>query len=117
MPRPRVIKGTRSQRRWARNFLESNIFLSHMDSLPTWDLGHYCELGRGCCHKDQVMHRTCLNTVSDLGGNWPARAVLWLVDPLTRKECIGAQGYSCRTTAAAEVSFGKHRTLSILVCP
>ncbi|KAG6939278.1 solute carrier family 33 member 1 [Chelydra serpentina] len=49
-------------------------------------------------------YMTLLNTVSNLGGNWPATVALWLVDPLTVKECIGAQEQSCGTTAAAEVS-------------
>ncbi|XP_066478430.1 acetyl-coenzyme A transporter 1 [Tiliqua scincoides] len=48
-------------------------------------------------------YMTLLNTVSNLGGNWPATVALWLVDPLTRKECIGAQGQSCGTVAAAEL--------------
>ncbi|CAM5138423.1 unnamed protein product [Eretmochelys imbricata] len=47
-------------------------------------------------------YMTLLNTVSNLGGNWPATVALWLVDPLTVKECIGAQEQSCGTTAAAE---------------
>lgn len=48
-------------------------------------------------------YMTLLNTVSNLGGNWPATVALWLVDPLTRKECVGAQGHSCGTVAAAEL--------------
>ncbi|KAM7159653.1 acetyl-coenzyme A transporter 1 [Macrochelys suwanniensis] len=48
-------------------------------------------------------YMTLLNTVSNLGGNWPATVALWLVDPLTVKECIGAQEQSCGTTAAAEL--------------
>ncbi|KAH0624099.1 hypothetical protein JD844_007462 [Phrynosoma platyrhinos] len=49
-------------------------------------------------------YMTLLNTVSNLGGNWPATVALWLVDPLTVKECVGIQGHSCGTTAATEVS-------------
>lgn len=51
-------------------------------------------------------YMTLLNTVSNLGGNWPSTVALWLVDPLTVKECAGAQEQSCGTTVAAEVSFG-----------
>lgn len=56
-------------------------------------------------------YMTLLNTVSNLGGNWPATVALWLVDPLTRKECVGAQGHSCGTVAAAEVSLGHFFTV------
>ncbi|KYO34003.1 acetyl-coenzyme A transporter 1 [Alligator mississippiensis] len=48
-------------------------------------------------------YMTLLNTVSNLGGNWPATVALWLVDPLTMKECVGAQEQNCRTTIAAEL--------------
>uniref|UniRef100_A0A8D0HDV1 Acetyl-coenzyme A transporter 1 n=1 Tax=Sphenodon punctatus TaxID=8508 RepID=A0A8D0HDV1_SPHPU len=48
-------------------------------------------------------YMTLLNTVSNLGGNWPATVALWLVDPLTTKECIGAPGQTCRTTVATEL--------------
>ncbi|XP_053246316.1 acetyl-coenzyme A transporter 1 [Podarcis raffonei] len=48
-------------------------------------------------------YMTLLNTVSNLGGNWPATVALWLVDPLTVKECVGAQGHNCGTAAAAEL--------------
>lgn len=32
-------------------------------------------------------YMTLLNTISNLGGNWPATLVLWLVDHLSMKEC------------------------------
>ncbi|NXQ30037.1 ACATN protein, partial [Alaudala cheleensis] len=48
-------------------------------------------------------YMTLLNTVSNLGGNWPSTVALWLVDPLTVKECAGAQGHTCATAEAAEV--------------
>lgn len=52
-------------------------------------------------------YMTLLNTVSNLGGNWPSTVALWLVDPLTVKECQGAQGHhTCATAAASEVSLG-----------
>lgn len=40
-------------------------------------------------------YMTLLNTVTNLGGNWPSTVALWLVDPLTSKECEGAAGQSC----------------------
>ncbi|KAJ3590089.1 hypothetical protein NHX12_008043 [Muraenolepis orangiensis] len=40
-------------------------------------------------------YMTLLNTVTNLGGNWPSTVALWLVDPLTSKECQGAAGQSC----------------------
>lgn len=51
-------------------------------------------------------YMTLLNTVSNLGGNWPSTVALWLVDPLTVKECVGAQGHTCATAAATEVRMG-----------
>ncbi|XP_060098354.1 acetyl-coenzyme A transporter 1 [Heteronotia binoei] len=48
-------------------------------------------------------YMTLLNTVSNLGGNWPATVALWLVDPLTVKECVGIQGHDCGTAAATEL--------------
>ncbi|XP_069069402.1 acetyl-coenzyme A transporter 1 [Pleurodeles waltl] len=52
-------------------------------------------------------YMTLLNTVSNLGGNWPATVALWLVDPLTVKECIGAENQACGTPDAVELC-GKH---------
>ncbi|XP_059930884.1 acetyl-coenzyme A transporter 1 [Gadus macrocephalus] len=40
-------------------------------------------------------YMTLLNTVTNLGGNWPSTVALWLVDPLTSKECQGAAGQTC----------------------
>ncbi|XP_051580775.1 acetyl-coenzyme A transporter 1-like [Myxocyprinus asiaticus] len=40
-------------------------------------------------------YMTLLNTVTNLGGNWPSTLALWLVDPLTFKECQGAPGQTC----------------------
>lgn len=34
---------------------------------------------------------TLLNTLTNLGGNWPATLALWWVDFLTTKECQGAK--------------------------
>ncbi len=47
---------------------------------------------------------TLLNTVTNLGGNWPSTVALWMVDPLTTKECQGAVGQSCGSPAEAGVS-------------
>lgn len=33
-------------------------------------------------------YMTLLNTVSNLGGNWPATTMLWFVDELTWSSCI-----------------------------
>ncbi|KAF6119999.1 hypothetical protein HJG60_010336 [Phyllostomus discolor] len=48
-------------------------------------------------------YMTLLNTVSNLGGNWPSTVALWLVDPLTVKECVGASNQNCRTPGAVEL--------------
>ncbi|XP_077421937.1 acetyl-coenzyme A transporter 1 [Vanacampus margaritifer] len=45
-------------------------------------------------------YMTLLNTVTNLGGNWPSTLALWLVDPLTQKECQGAVGQTCTSTEA-----------------
>lgn len=49
-------------------------------------------------------YMTLLNTVSNLGGNWPSTVALWLVDPLTVKECVGASDQNCGTPDAVKVS-------------
>ncbi|KAJ0022243.1 hypothetical protein NQD34_009733 [Periophthalmus magnuspinnatus] len=46
-------------------------------------------------------YMTLLNTVTNLGGNWPSTVALWLVDPLTTKECQGASAQSCASSEAA----------------
>ena len=33
-------------------------------------------------------YMTLLNTINNLGGNWPVTVVLWLVDNVTWKDCI-----------------------------
>ncbi|XP_060734352.1 acetyl-coenzyme A transporter 1 [Tachysurus vachellii] len=40
-------------------------------------------------------YMTLLNTLTNLGGNWPSTLALWLVDPLTSKQCEGAEGQTC----------------------
>uniref|UniRef100_A0A671M863 Acetyl-coenzyme A transporter 1 n=1 Tax=Sinocyclocheilus anshuiensis TaxID=1608454 RepID=A0A671M863_9TELE len=46
-------------------------------------------------------YMTLLNTVTNLGGNWPSTLALWLVDPLTFKECQGAPGQTCGSVEEA----------------
>ncbi|XP_068601656.1 acetyl-coenzyme A transporter 1 [Brachionichthys hirsutus] len=48
-------------------------------------------------------YMTLLNTVTNLGGNWPATLALWMVDPLTFQECRGAVGQSCGSAAQAQM--------------
>ncbi|XP_072474765.1 acetyl-coenzyme A transporter 1 [Notamacropus eugenii] len=48
-------------------------------------------------------YMTLLNTVSNLGGNWPSTVALWLVDPLTVKECSGVSDQACWTPEAADL--------------
>lgn len=42
-------------------------------------------------------YMTLLNTVANLGGNWPATVALGVVDALTWKSCEGVDGHSCYT--------------------
>uniref|UniRef100_A0A3B5AN10 Acetyl-coenzyme A transporter 1 n=2 Tax=Stegastes partitus TaxID=144197 RepID=A0A3B5AN10_9TELE len=46
-------------------------------------------------------YMTLLNTVTNLGGNWPSTVALWMVDPLTSKECQGAAGQTCGSSEEA----------------
>ncbi|KAJ8378120.1 hypothetical protein AAFF_G00248340 [Aldrovandia affinis] len=48
-------------------------------------------------------YMTLLNTVTNLGGNWPSTLALWLVDPLTTKTCQGPSGQGCASPAEAEL--------------
>lgn len=49
-------------------------------------------------------YMTLLNTVTNLGGNWPSTLALWMVDPLTSKECQGAAGQNCGSPEETGVS-------------
>jgi PAT family acetyl-CoA transporter-like MFS transporter 1 len=52
-------------------------------------------------------YMTLLNTVTNLGGNWPAMLALYFVDPLTWKQCSGGTeslDNSCRNSVEKEVS-------------
>lgn len=33
-------------------------------------------------------YMTLLNTLCNLGGNWPQTLALWFIDPLTQRNCI-----------------------------
>ncbi|KAK9744731.1 Acetyl-coenzyme A transporter 1 [Popillia japonica] len=55
-------------------------------------------------------YMTLLNTLSNLGGNWPATVALWLVDPLTWKECVGGVENAnnfCRDSIEQELCVNK----------
>jgi PAT family acetyl-CoA transporter-like MFS transporter 1 len=55
-------------------------------------------------------YMTLLNTLTNLGGNWPATTMLWLVDGLTYKSCRSPSNgedipeVSCYDSNANEVS-------------
>jgi PAT family acetyl-CoA transporter-like MFS transporter 1 len=51
-------------------------------------------------------YMTLLNTLSNLGGNWPSTTALWLVDSLTWRSCEGGHmaGSSCLGQELKEVS-------------
>merc|ERR1719447_1071468 len=60
-------------------------------------------------------YMTLLNTVTNLGGNWPSTLALWLVDPLTSKECRPGTNMTegadisanlCASTAESEACTG-----------
>ncbi|XP_072174455.1 acetyl-coenzyme A transporter 1-like [Diadema setosum] len=60
---------------------------------------------------DPVMggtYMTLLNTLSNLGGNWPPTVALWLVDNLTWKSCLGGseEGLDCDVHAEVEACTG-----------
>ncbi|KAG7188580.1 hypothetical protein KM043_008210 [Ampulex compressa] len=48
-------------------------------------------------------YMTLLNTVCNLGGNWPATAALWFVDPLTFRQCSVDPSNDCSTTSEKEL--------------
>ena len=59
-------------------------------------------------------YMTLLNTVCNLGGNWPSTLALWSVDSLTWKSCQGAvdlQDNLCRNAAEAQVGSFRNRKL------
>lgn len=46
-------------------------------------------------------YMTLLNTVTNLGGNWPATLALWFIDPLTFKSC-SVDGFSCKDSISQD---------------
>ncbi|XP_069115079.1 acetyl-coenzyme A transporter 1-like [Argopecten irradians] len=46
-------------------------------------------------------YMTLLNTLANLGGNWPGTVALWMIDSLTWKECQGGPGY-CEDSTESE---------------
>ncbi|KAB0800755.1 hypothetical protein PPYR_06494 [Photinus pyralis] len=54
-------------------------------------------------------YMTLLNTVCNLGGNWPATLALWFVDSLTWKDCVGGTNttdITCANLAETELCTG-----------
>jgi len=47
---------------------------------------------------------TLLNTITNLGSVWPTTLVLWLVDPLTMKQCDRDTTNTCSTPELSKVS-------------
>nr|XP_008197242.1 PREDICTED: acetyl-coenzyme A transporter 1 [Tribolium castaneum]XP_971594.2 PREDICTED: acetyl-coenzyme A transporter 1 [Tribolium castaneum] len=55
-------------------------------------------------------YMTLLNTVTNLGGNWPAMLALYFVDPLTWKQCMGGAeslDNTCRNSVEKELCVSK----------
>ncbi|CAI9734945.1 acetyl-coenzyme A transporter 1-like [Octopus vulgaris] len=59
-------------------------------------------------------YMTLLNTVNNLGGNWPATISLWLVESLTIKTC-SSDNSSCSDAANAERCTGKGGTCLTII--
>ncbi|XP_066295927.1 acetyl-coenzyme A transporter 1-like [Branchiostoma lanceolatum] len=54
-------------------------------------------------------YMTLLNTLANLGGNWPSTFALWLVDDITWSRCDGVEGLMCGSAdlnKACEVAGG-----------
>ncbi|XP_024947327.1 acetyl-coenzyme A transporter 1 isoform X2 [Cephus cinctus] len=52
-------------------------------------------------------YMTLLNTLCNLGGNWPATAALWLVDVLTFRQCSNDPSNDCSTAIERELCASK----------
>ena len=48
-------------------------------------------------------YMTMLNTITNLGGRWPETLMLWMVDPLTSKQCIVSSGMQTSDCSSAEL--------------
>lgn len=44
-----------------------------------------------------------LNTITNLGGNWPSTAALWFVDSVTFRQCSTDPANDCSSPEAKEV--------------
>ncbi|XP_060824179.1 acetyl-coenzyme A transporter 1 [Bombus pascuorum] len=53
-------------------------------------------------------YMTLLNTLSNLGANWPATAALWFVDPLTYRQCSTDPSNDCSTISERELCMNTH---------
>ena len=53
-------------------------------------------------------YMTLLNTLSNLGANWPATAALWFVDPLTYRQCSTDPSNDCSTISKRELCMDTH---------
>lgn len=49
-------------------------------------------------------YMTLLNTICNLGGNWPSTLALWFVDTLTSRGCENAPQFSCDNKELGAVS-------------
>jgi len=49
-------------------------------------------------------YMTLLNTVTNLGGNWPSTLALWMVDPLTTKQCMNSNSTLTTINTCSETS-------------
>lgn len=49
-------------------------------------------------------YMTLLNTVTNLGGNWPSTLALWMVDPLTTKHCQGGNSTVTDCSSSEDLS-------------
>lgn len=50
-------------------------------------------------------YMTMLNTTTNLGGNWSGTLILWLVDPLTWKQCSTNTENDCSSQELIQVRF------------
>lgn len=58
---------------------------------------------------------TLLNTLCNLGGNWPSTIVLWLVDVLTWRKCDLDDANLCSNKSEKEVTLTLRSTLSLKI--
>ncbi|KFM71244.1 Acetyl-coenzyme A transporter 1, partial [Stegodyphus mimosarum] len=59
-------------------------------------------------------YMTLLNTICNLGGNWPSTLALWMVDPLSTKKCENSL-YSCDTKElASKCAEAGHKCITVI---